>query len=204
MTPGVVTSAVPPDLADASGAVSLLTVKHAFFSFTPLLGGIFARSSCTPSATCSGVALRLPLIVEKDPIDDFDWAEFNWEYDGFESVKQEAHIALSPPPPVFADIWPQVRCHIDEHHTREIVDGAFPSAVFSRSDHLRLWLKGSFVGLNEVTFQLALDHVKTLLERHFKELHSNTPPTESLGSGGRSSALGGPSRKPKGRRCALH
>ena len=57
MTPGVVTSAVPPDLADASGAVSLLTVKHAFFRSrlyleAYLLGALALRARLAVALLC--------------------------------------------------------------------------------------------------------------------------------------------------------
>ena len=197
-TPGVVSSVVPPVLGTASGTVSAVAWKHSF-DFTPLPGGIFTRSSCSPSETFSVTARLPPLMVEQDPIDDFDGEDFHWEYDGFETVQEEVPLALTPPPPVLVDIWPQVRRHIDDHHARERVAGDFPSAVFSRTDHFRLWLKETFTGLNEVTFQLALDYLKMILERHCKELQAKTPPSESWCSGGRSSTHGKPSRRPKGR-----
>ena len=110
----------------------------------------------------SGVAW---LNEPNDPSEAFDCADFTWDYTGFESVAPEDDpLALSPPPPAQEDIWPQIRRHIDDHRTRERDSGTFPSSVFRRRDSLRLWLKETFAGLSEETFQIALDYVTGLLE----------------------------------------
>ena len=187
------TTEVPPVSAGVAGAASAGSVMLNF-ALTPLPDGTLSRRrDCLDPIDWGFAWLSVP-----NDHRDSDFEDFSGEYTGFECVTpEEEPLALSPPPPVQEGIWPQIRRFIDEHSTREKESGTFPSTVFSRKSSFRLWLSETFAGLNEETFELAVNYLIELLEQHvkFQEMHP-TSLSSSWGSGGSSSTR----TKPQGKK----